>query len=124
MVLFNKTFNNVKQCLTSTFNNVKQSKMAENNKKKYIGFRVAIPQYISIINSADALNISITDYLLSKIFTLQNENTVKQQTTEQITPVVIQEQISLKKLNKTSISEIQFSKEHEKLLTELNNKNP
>lgn len=43
-------------------------------KTKYLGFRVEYEQYIQTIQAAENAGISITDYILSKLFSRQDSN--------------------------------------------------
>ena len=52
----------------------------DNSRKKFVGFRVPVKQYITIVQAADNIGVSITDYVLSKIFPAVEtaDNTVQQ----------------------------------------------
>ena len=79
------------------------------HKKKQIGFRVAMPQYISIIQSADALGISITDYLITKVFP---EKTPTHETSYAKQPVIlIADKKDLDKNNSSLVQETSDSKQ-------------
>lgn len=111
---------------------MKTTENTDNGRKKFVGFRLPVSQYISIVQAADNIGVSITDYVLSKIFPSVEtiENTVKQNDLTFVKQVlntykqgITKETPVLQPKKKMFITkkEILFSEENEKLLKQLNN---
>lgn len=78
------------ECLTS-LNKEKHCETGMLNKErktKYLGFRVEYEQYIQTIQAAESAGISITDYILSKLFSRHDndDDLNKIQISEPISP--------------------------------------